>query len=75
MFYSEGGPDCLMDKKEAIQHCLNTSFSKYMPAGPESGLSHLPEFKFEEEQCKYVWLILVGCKNKYVNINFSIFFK
>lgn len=53
VFYSEGGPDCLMDKKEAIQHCLNTSFSKYMPNG-EPSLSSLPAFKFEEDQCKYV---------------------
>ncbi|KAE9541327.1 hypothetical protein AGLY_004572 [Aphis glycines] len=51
LFYSEGGPDCLMDKKEAIQHCLNTSFSKYMPNG-EPSLSSLPAFKFEEDQCK-----------------------
>lgn len=54
VFYSEGGPDCLMDKKEAIQHCLNTSFSKYMPPGGEPSLSSLPAFKFEEDQCKYV---------------------
>jgi len=53
VFYSEGGPDCLMDKKEAIQHCLNTSFSKYMPHG-EPNLASLPAFKFEEDQCKYV---------------------
>lgn len=51
LFYSEGGPDCLMDKKEAIQHCLNTSFSKYIPNG-EPNLSSLPTFKFEEDQCK-----------------------
>lgn len=51
LFYSEGGPDCLMDKKEAIQHCLNTSFSKYMPNG-EPNLASLPAFKFEEDQCK-----------------------
>jgi len=51
LFYSEGGPDCLMDKKEAIQHCLNTSFSKYMPNNEQS-LSGLPSFKFEEDQCK-----------------------
>lgn len=53
VFYSEGGPDCLMDKKEAIHHCLNSSFSKYMPNG-EPSLSSLPAFKFEEDQCKYV---------------------
>lgn len=63
VFYSEGGPDCLMDKKEAIQHCLNTSFSKYMPNG-EPSLASLPAFKFEEDQCKYVlrkytiWLLM-----------------
>jgi len=57
VFYSEGGPDCLMDKKEAIQHCLNTSFSKYMPNG-EPSLASLPAFKFEEDQCKYVSYIL-----------------
>jgi len=53
VFYSEGGPDCLMDKKEAIQHCLNTSFSKYTNGG-EPSLASLPAFKFEEDQCKYV---------------------
>lgn len=51
LFYSEGGPDCLMDKKEAIQHCLNTSFSKYIVNG-EPSLASLPAFKFEEDQCK-----------------------
>ncbi|XP_050443838.1 27 kDa hemolymph protein-like [Adelges cooleyi] len=52
LFYSEGGPDCLMDKQEAIQHCLNTSFSKYSPSGDVNSLSNLPAFKFEEDQCK-----------------------
>jgi hypothetical protein len=51
LFYSEGGPDCLMNKKEAVQHCLNTSFSRYMPSG-EPSLASLPAFKFEEDQCK-----------------------
>lgn len=54
VFYSEGGPNCLMDKKENIQHCLNVSFSQYMPTG-EANLNSLPAFKFEEEQCKYVY--------------------
>ncbi|VVC34729.1 Hypothetical protein CINCED_3A007970 [Cinara cedri] len=53
LFYSEGGPDCLMDKKEALQHCLNKSFSKYTPnSEPSANLANLPSFKFEEEQCK-----------------------
>lgn len=56
VFYSEGGPDCLEDKKEAIQHCVNKSFSKYSPSGNGLNASAaLPSFKFEEEQCKYVW--------------------
>lgn len=53
VFYSEGGPDCLMDKQEAIQHCVNKSFSKYMSHG-EPNYASLPAFKFEDEQCKYV---------------------
>lgn len=53
-----------MDKQEAIQHCVNKSFSKYMSHG-EPNYASLPAFKFEDEQCKYVsdimhtlWLLM-----------------
>lgn len=55
VFYSEGGPVCLDDKKEAIEHCFNKSLGKYKPSGDGQNASiPLPSFKFEKEQCKYV---------------------
>jgi hypothetical protein len=53
VFYSEGGPDCLMNKREAVNHCFNTSFGKYM-SNAEPNMTNLPSFKFEEDQCKCV---------------------
>lgn len=55
VFYSEGGPDCFANKKEAIEHCVNKSFGKYNFNDGKNVSIALPLFKFEEPQCKYVW--------------------
>ncbi|XP_077291710.1 27 kDa hemolymph protein-like [Arctopsyche grandis] len=50
LFIAEGGPECLMDKQDAIQVCINSSMSKYIPTETPS-LENLPELLMKSEQC------------------------
>lgn len=51
LFIAEGGPDCLSDQKDAIQNCLNSSFSKYLPKEVQNA-NDVPSFKLEENECR-----------------------
>lgn len=53
LFIAEGGPDCLTEQKDAIQNCINSSFSKYLPKeGPNMSAKDVPSFKLEENECR-----------------------
>lgn len=51
LFIAEGGPDCLSEQKDAIQNCLNSSFSKYLPKEVQN-VDDVPSLKLEEHECR-----------------------
>jgi Protein of unknown function (DUF1397). len=53
VFIAEGGPECLSDKKEAIQHCMNITLSKFIPKDQVT-VDNIPVLKLEKEECTYV---------------------
>lgn len=58
LFIAEGGPDCLTDKKDEIQNCLNSTFSKYLPKeGSNVKAKDIPSFKLEENECRDINLL------------------
>ncbi|KAI5710645.1 hypothetical protein M8J75_010381 [Diaphorina citri] len=50
LFIAEGGPECLSDKKEAIQHCMNITLSKFIPKDQVT-VDNIPVLKLEKEEC------------------------
>lgn len=51
MFIAEGGVECLQDKQDAVQACVNSTFGKKLPS-EVPGLDDLPLFVIEDEQCE-----------------------
>lgn len=53
LFIAESGPECLSDKKEAVMHCINTTFGKHLPTGTPD-IYDLPQLIVGAEECKDV---------------------
>lgn len=53
LFIAESGPECLSDKKEAVIHCINTTFGKHLPSGTPN-IMDLPQLIVGAEECKDV---------------------
>ncbi|XP_034241889.1 27 kDa hemolymph protein-like [Thrips palmi] len=53
LFIAESGPECLSDKKEAVMHCVNTTFGKHLPSGTPN-VFDLPQLIMGTEECKDV---------------------
>ena len=53
MFIAEKGPECLSDKKEAVIHCINSTFGKHLPAGTPN-INALPQLLLGANECKDV---------------------
>lgn len=54
LFISAGGPECLQEKQQQIQDCLNTTLGRHIPvSSPNSipGLDSLPSLVFGRKQC------------------------
>ncbi|KAH8394443.1 hypothetical protein KR222_005710 [Zaprionus bogoriensis] len=52
LFVADQGPECLEANKEAISHCLNTSFHQYLPKdGQIPDLMSQPELLFTPTHC------------------------
>uniref|UniRef100_A0A8D8LPB4 27 kDa hemolymph protein n=1 Tax=Cacopsylla melanoneura TaxID=428564 RepID=A0A8D8LPB4_9HEMI len=51
LFIAEGGPECISDKKEAIQHCMNITLSKFIPKDTTLNADNIPVFKLEKDEC------------------------
>uniref|UniRef100_A0A1B6D3A7 DUF19 domain-containing protein n=1 Tax=Clastoptera arizonana TaxID=38151 RepID=A0A1B6D3A7_9HEMI len=50
LFIAEGGPECLSDKNETIQQCLNATYNKHFSADL-SPLNDLPGFSIGKKEC------------------------
>lgn len=57
VFISAGGPECFQEKQQAIQDCVNHTFSSYIPKTDPTvdglaGLESLPSLTFGIKECK-----------------------
>ena len=51
LFIAEKGPECLESKKEDIQHCINNTFSRYVPKDGIENVKTLPKFIMSPKHC------------------------
>lgn len=51
LFIAERGPECLESKRDAIQHCMNTTFGEYLPKESVENIETLPKFIIGPKQC------------------------
>lgn len=50
MFIAEGGIECLENRKDGLQGCINSTFSKRVPN--EIGVETVPLLMFEKDDCR-----------------------
>lgn len=50
LFIAEGGPECLAEKQQEVQNCMNSTLAKHLPKNMPDA-ENLPEFVLEEAQC------------------------
>lgn len=51
LFIAEEGPECFSSKKEALEHCFNSTMSKYTN-GEMPSIDNLPTFVIKDEHCE-----------------------
>ncbi len=72
LFIAEKGPECFTSKNDALQQCINTTMSRYIPSETPT-LETLPQFVMGVQQCKWVEEFTVYCNDKnYWTISISI---
>lgn len=52
MFIAEGGLECLQEKQDAIQNCVNVTFGSKIPSEVPTEIDSLPLFVINQEQCE-----------------------
>ncbi|KAG5898151.1 hypothetical protein JTB14_034007 [Gonioctena quinquepunctata] len=51
MFVAEGGIECISERKEGVQECLNNTLSGRVPNTDDMSVANLPVFLFSDDDC------------------------
>ncbi|XP_055906568.1 27 kDa hemolymph protein-like [Eupeodes corollae] len=52
LFFAEQGPECLEEKKDEINNCMNESFAEYIPKNGLPDINNQPQIVMGKKECK-----------------------